>query len=754
MMFVPQFYFYTGLHLAGFFPKASISDQKMIRIELKKRIKKFKFWQKNAPFNFAQIYWLLKAELANIQHRYIDAQQWYFKSIEYAQKNNFIQDLAIANECLSRSFQQQGRQELAAHFLYIAYLYYRKWGALAKITQLEQQYSQLLQPFLHDRAGLKNDDTKNTIQRIRKTTTNTLFDYTALLNSTQAISSEIQIEALLNKTILNIVEFAGAQKAALILFNETKQIWQIEAYFCKEQESIELLCGHFLNGTDRICESMVDQVIRSKDIIIVDNALTQPDFGHDTYIIKNQVCSVLVMPILYRFELKGVIYLENNLIPGAFTADRIETIRLISSQASISLENAHLYENLQEKVNQKTQDLSLVNEKLIKTNEALNQANEYKSQFLAQMTHDLRTPIHVVTGILDIIARNPVINKNDELASSLSIALQSGERLLTLVNDILDLSKIEAGKIELKFEDFKMDALISSMADQIKPLIKDKTVALIIKKEFELSKWIHADKRRIEQIIVNLVSNSAKFTTKGFIRLKVKLTAKEMIIKVTDSGVGMHQHDLMKLFSSYTMLDNKLQNEVKGTGLGLAICKGLIEAMGGQIKVLSREGRGSAFFIRIPYLEPQDFFQPTSVIDMELEKIRNKSILMCDDDEFNRIFAQMVLEGKCNYTIVESGKAALEILKNQQVDLMFLDIEMPGMNGYETLTKIKHLPTYPPVIALTAQAMKGIREKLLEHGFDDYFTKPFKEYDLLVYIYNFFEKTIKPSLANSDIVKE
>jgi len=374
-------------------------------------------------------------------------------------------------------------------------------------------------------------------------------------------------------------------------------------------------------------------------------------------------------------------------------------------------------------------------------------ASEFKSQFLAQMTHDLRTPLHVINGVLDLLSHDDRILVDGDLNQKTNIALNSAEQFLQLINSILDLSKIEAGKMDFNFHPFKLCDLLRGFEDQMNTIIKNKTVTFVVEDGTPNDLMLTADQMKLQQVITNLLSNAAKFTESGCIRLVVNkpdLPSPRMVFKVIDTGIGLSKENADKVFDSYTMIDSQLQQKNVGTGLGLSICKGFVEGHGGEISVISQEGVGSEFSFWIPYVkgnvESLNHNEPKQV---DVDFLKNKRIVIIDDNQFNLFFVEMLFKNYLHCLTFENAEDALSLLETEEVDLIMTDLEMPGVDGRDFLESFRVFNQTTPVIVTTACVMKGTKEKMLEYGFTDYFPKPFKKSEVLNYIEDTLKQYVK-----------
>ncbi|KAB3527130.1 histidine kinase N-terminal 7TM domain-containing protein [Alkaliphilus serpentinus] len=379
-------------------------------------------------------------------------------------------------------------------------------------------------------------------------------------------------------------------------------------------------------------------------------------------------------------------------------------------------------------------DKKLYQEELEKERTAAETANVAKSHFLANISHEIRTPLNGIMGFTEILAGT---NLNQEQTEYLKEIKNASHTLYHLVNEVLDFSKIEAGKMELEKIDFSLSELVLSAVSLVKHDVKKKGVHLSSNIEVGICDNVKGDFIRLKQVLNNLVGNAVKFTEKGEVHLAViKLQENDKDIslrfEVADTGVGISADAQKKLFEVFTQADNSTTRKYGGTGLGLSIAKRIIELMGGKIFVESEEGKGSRFSFEVELERSQKDTIATresvDCIEEEIAAAANRRILLVEDIESNRKLASIILN-RLGYTcdIAVNGKEAVEACSQRKFDLILMDCQMPVMDGYSATGCIRSqasLNNNTPIVAMTANALVGDREKCLAVGMDDFITKP------------------------------
>ena len=380
-------------------------------------------------------------------------------------------------------------------------------------------------------------------------------------------------------------------------------------------------------------------------------------------------------------------------------------------------------------------------EQLNKARDEAVKANQAKTDFLSSMSHEIRTPLNAICGFSNSLLENDGVS--DDAKGDVKNIIMASDTLLELVNGILDISKIEANKLEIIDSVYSFKKMYEELILLTKARIGEKPIDFRYNYDESIPEYLYGDGIRVKQVIINLLTNSAKYTKDGYIDFRINSIQKNniirLIISVEDSGIGIKKESIDKLFTKFERLGVEKQTTTEGTGLGLAITKKLVEMMGGKIVVQSIYGKGSIFTISLDQrmLTNEELTKvmkekETEEKTDEIIDASGKNILVVDDNMLNLKVAERLLKAyKCNITLVSSGSECLDKVSNNKYDLILLDDMMPRMSGTETLQKLKEIETFnTPVVALTANAITGMKEEYINRGFNDYLSKPIIKEDL------------------------
>ena len=724
---IPLFYFYDSLPRLAMYPSVSELQQEHLLLKVITNQEKMQRWANSAPMNFQHKYDLIEAEKARVLGKFFEAEEFYEQAIQGARENRYIQEEALAYELAAKFYLSRGRKKFAQTYMREAHYCYGRWGAKAKVADLEARYPQLLtqSPTVTRTTDIgTTNPTTTTGDR-----SGSSLDLATVMKASQAISSEIVLDKLLASLMKILIENAGAQKGFLILERQGKLL--IEASGTVEQERVAVLQSIPIDSGD-VSTAIANYVARTKESVVLHDASREGKFTNDPYIQAHQPKSILCAPLLNQGKLVSIVYLENNLTTGAFTPDRLEIVKLLSSQAAISIDLAKLYAEVRASESRLTQFLEampvgvtildangkpcyanliaqqLFGESIVPsaTTEQLSdvyqfyragtnqlypkeqipilralqgarsavddmeihqgnkiipietwgtpifaengnlayaiaafqditqrrQAEIAKSTFLAQMSHELRTPLNAILGFAQLMGDSSYLPPEHQ--ENLNVIARSGKHLLALINQVLDLSKIEAGQITLYEATFDLYCLLKDLENRFQLQASTKGLHLLFEWTVEVPQYIRTDEIKLRQVLSNLLSNAIKFTKAGSVSLKVKSKSEQqttnnidvqaasrrvqqttITFEIEDTGVGIAPDELDSVFKAFVQAkaDRKFQ---EGTGLGLTIARSFVQLMGGDISVSSQLGKGTVckFDIAVSRIGTVDINsqQPTS----------------------------------------------------------------------------------------------------------------------------------------------
>jgi len=413
----------------------------------------------------------------------------------------------------------------------------------------------------------------------------------------------------------------------------------------------------------------------------------------------------------------------------------------------------NIAEDLLDKTNKLLTDLKLAKKELEKT-------MQIKEQFLANMSHEIRTPMNAIVGFTHLLLK---ANPTAEQKQYIDIIKTSGANLLVIVNDILDFSKLRSGKINFEQIEFSLSEAISNLTELFQPKALEKNIKLLTYIDKNISDYIIGDPTRLNQILMNLLSNAMKFTKQGEVKVMVNIVREdeqliELKFLVKDTGIGIEENKLPTMFEAFTQASSETTRKFGGTGLGLAIVKQLVEQQGGSIAVNSKLNKGSEFSFTLAFKKGAEEMKSKKVIDEKLSESlpsEGLEILLVEDNELNAILAEKVLaDWNWKVDVADDGFKALEKIQQKDFDLVLMDIQLPGMDGYETTRRIRAEMQAPvkniPIIAMTAHALPGEEEKCLEAGMNGYISKPFEPENLYTKILSTLRNYARPGKKNGE----
>ena len=746
---IPLFYFYQSLVLLTAIASQPDTDRQNMLKQIAENQAKLENWVTYEPVNYLHKWYLVEAEQNRILNQKIEAIELYDIAIAEAKQNNYVQEEALANELVAKFYLDWGLETIAQIYIRETYSCYTKWGAKAKVKDLEQRYPQFLtQP--SSTSGISISSTSS-IREI-----SSFLDLNSILKVSQALSREIKLDTLLTKMMQIIMENAGADQGYLILDKAGQWVLAAQGKITAQEVAFIPFISLETLPEDTLPQSIINYVTHTKKAIVLNDVTEANNLNTDVYFQIYQPQSVLCTPILSQGKVIGLLYLENKVTAEVFTEDRLEILNLLTVQAAISLENALLYDNL-EQANQQLEDYShtleiKVEERTIKLQQAkkmADAANQAKSEFLSHMSHELRTPLNGILGYAQILQREK--NLSPQQSEGLTIIRESGNHLLTLINDILDLAKIEARQLELYVTELQLSTFLESVVGILQMRATQKDILFQYQPNPNLSIVIQADAKRLRQVLLNLLGNGIKFTDQGSVTLKVDYVEdfdqqikvekeeKPLTVKIRfqieDTGIGMNAQQLEKIFQPFEQVGDA-SRKMAGTGLGLAISQRLVELMGGQLQVKSQQGKGSIFWFEVlfPVLETAiSAKNPTSTQIIGYQGKKRK-ILVVDDNRYNRLVLQNILEPMGFEVIIgEDGQEEVNLALEVKPDLIVSDLVMPVKNGLEAAQEIRQIPAIKdiPIIAISARVSQSDRHQSKLAGCNDFLPKPIQAEQLL-----------------------
>ena len=487
-----------------------------------------------------------------------------------------------------------------------------------------------------------------------------------------------------------------------------------------------------------------------------------------SFIIASRLQNIISNPIMKLADLARKISSGGNYSLNIEKRNDNDSIGILYDEFSNMLNKIHLREDerdkaeeqyrklnneLEKRVDRRTSELNVMNAELIRAKNQAEAATVAKSEFLANMSHEIRTPMNAVLGFSELLEGVITERKQKKYLEAIKTG---GKNLLTLINDILDLSKIEAGKLKLQYEIINPMSIFHEIKQIFSVNIQEKGLNFIIDVEEGLPQNLLLDEVRLRQVLFNLIGNAIKFTEKGYIKLSVKKECNfpekkslNLMISVEDSGIGISEIAKDTIFESFKQQDGQSTKKYGGTGLGLAITKRLVEMMNGQINVESNtsEKTGTIFEIilkdiKIPDITTQNIVK--KIEKMETLEFRASTILIVDDVKINRTLVKEFLNATgLNCFEASNGKEAINMAKKIKPNLIFMDIKMPVMDGYKAITIIKNTKELQniPIVALTASAMVTDRDKIFKYGFDGCQEKPLNKKKILKEVANYINFT-------------
>lgn len=611
---MPEAYFYMALCTTRIYHKLEEAQRKDADIFLERTRDHFLIWSDNCSDNFYHKHLLIEAECYRIQGDIKNAIIRYQQALSSAAENGFINCLGVISEVYGNFWYNLGEFTSAKHHLQNAVANYEKWGARYLIDTLMEQYPSML---------AKGRDPAIYPHYMSESATQ--LDIKTILKASQAISSEIQLENLIQRLANICLETTGAERACLFLERNDELYLEVE---CNVDGDVRFLMESLrLETCNTVPKSVLYYTARSHNEVIIEGDVASNEFYRDSYFGQHPVKFSLSVPLIYQTKLVGILYLENSLSSNHYGQERKAVLEVLISQSAISIENAKLYQELHAMADGLEKEVNKRTEEIKNAKEVAEHATRSKSEFLATMSHEIRTPMNGVLGMTQLLQNTSLDQDQQEIVRTIQ---NSADSLLVIINDILDFSKIEAGKMELHQVAFSLYDSLNEVGEMMGAVAQQKGLELIIDVDSSIPEYWIGDQVRLRQIIINFVNNAIKFTYKGYVILKVQQRGDRLHFAVTDTGIGIPPDRMEKLFKAFSQIDASTTRASGGTGLGLVIAKSLAEAMNGQVGVESQENVGSTFWFtaRLPEA-PQRVYS----MDAQLRKV---STLYVDSNDVSR----------------------------------------------------------------------------------------------------------------------
>jgi histidine kinase len=576
---IPENYFYYALSITAMYKVVTIFEQKMFAKQMRKMLRKMDKWAAHCPENFLHLSLLMHAEWNRVTGQFQKAEQDYELSIRQAREHGFIQHEAIACELAGKLYRDAGREKIAKTYFVDAYYGYLSWGAKAKADELKLRYPNYLTSLKEQQDWSTTNISDYSLQ---------VLDFMTIMNTSRSLSSEVNLEQLIKRLMEIVTYSSGAERSILVLKEKDSLFVEAEMLALDGKDSCTV-SSVALETREDLPAAVIQFVARTKEGVVLDDASNKGFFTHDPYIRATEGKSIFCEPILHQGNLVGVFYLENNLIRNAFTSDRLDIIKLLSAQAAISIENARLYNDLESKVKERTNELILM--------------ETSRRDLLSNISHDLGTPLTSIQGYVEAIL-DGVIQEPEEQRKYLSVVHMRIVGIQRLITDLYQLSRLETKQFHFQLAPTSYQTMVRQLFAKYELDAANAgityTLDMAESEGEELLLTVDAD--RIEQVYANILYNAIKFSARGgFIHVRVEIKAEpfELVIRVSDTGVGISEEDLPHIFERFYKV-SKSRSTSGGSGLGLAIAKEIVQYHGGQIWAESRLGKGCSISFSLP----------------------------------------------------------------------------------------------------------------------------------------------------------
>ncbi|MGF1492296.1 MAG: AAA family ATPase [Microcoleaceae cyanobacterium] len=600
---VPEVFFYASLMRLSLFEPASETEQQQHVQHLNRLEEKLQLWAKACPENIEHKLLLVLAEKSRISGRSYEAMELYDQAITKAKEHEYIHEEALANELAGKFYLTLNREKIARVYLTEAYYCYGNWEAQAKVQDLITSYPDHIVPITMEKhptsleksiglSALKISRTSSS--QTSSQSINQSIDLLSILKASQILISELDFSQLIRTLTKIVLENSGATRNCLILQRDDQLL--VEASSSVDSDSVEVLQSIPLESYTKIPISIVNQVARTQEVIVLDDTQSDEAFIADRYILEMQPASILCLPLLKQTQLIGVLYLENSEMSKVFTPDRVSTLTILATQAAISLENAQLLER-------QKQSEAEVRRALAREQEL----SDLKSRFITLTSHEFRTPLSVISSSAGILKSFGYKLSDHQKLQHLEKIQSYVQHTTQLLDDILMINRVEAGKLEFNPSPIDLCHFCQTLVDEIQTMNQSHTVLFSYASvEPQETNQIKLDQKLLQQILSNLLSNAVKYSPQGGkVDLSVRVTAQTVIFRVTDQGIGIPLESQASVFEAFSRAENA--GNIQGTGLGLSIVEKCVELHRGEIEFISEVDQGSAFTVTLPIgLYPSD----------------------------------------------------------------------------------------------------------------------------------------------------